>query len=205
MKWKGQLDKTQKEKQMGFLKRLFGTIEKVNKGEAPIEELDQAFVFDLEAEADDYWRQTEELLLINAVKAVGGPDAVERAFVLTNFKKNQETFELFYQVDGQLLSWREMDASVVDKISNQLLPQASEVAQAVNENYEAANVPVVSYAMLQLETATMAWFGRKLTTATPEASLSFEELVAGWRAVIEQEIPTHPIDSDTAFPYFEVR
>lgn len=189
---------------MGFLKRLFGTIEKVNKGEAPIEELDQAFVFDLEAEADDYWRQTEELLLINAVKAVGGPDAVERAFVLTNFKKNQETFELFYQVDGQLLSWREMDASVVDKISNQLLPQASEVAQAVNENYEAANVPVVSYAMLQLETATMAWFGRKLTTATPEASLSFGELVAGWRAVIEQEIPTHPIDSDTAFPYFEV-
>lgn len=167
--------------------------------------MDQAFVFDLEAEADDYWRQTEELLLINAVKAVGGPDAVERAFVLTNFKKNQETFELFYQVDGQLLSWREMDASVVDKISNQLLPQASEVAQAVNENYEAANVPVVSYAMLQLETATMAWFGRKLTTATPEASLSFEELVAGWRAVIEQEIPTHPIDSDTAFPYFEVR
>jgi len=47
MKWKGQSGKTQKEKQMGFLKRLFGTIEKVNKGEAPIEELDQAFVFDL--------------------------------------------------------------------------------------------------------------------------------------------------------------
>ena len=190
---------------MGFLKRLFGTIEKVNKGEAPIEELDQAFVFDLEAEADDYWRQTEELLLINAVKAVGGPDAVERAFVLTNFKKNQETFELFYQVDGQLLSWKEMDAAVVDKISNQLLPQAPEVARAVNENYEEAKVPVIEYAMLQFETATMAWFGRKLTTATPEASLSFEELVAGWRGVIEEEIPTHPIDSDTAFPYFEVR
>ena len=89
---------------MEFLKRLFGTIEKVNKGETPIEELDQAFVFNLEAEADDYWRQTEELLLINAVKAVGGPDKVERAFVLTNFKENQETFEIFYQVNGQLLS-----------------------------------------------------------------------------------------------------
>ena len=204
MKWKGQLDKTQKEKQMGFLKRLFGTIEKVNKGEAPIEELDQAFVFDLEAEADDYWRQTEEHLLINAVKAVGGPDAVERAFVLTNFKKNQETFELFYQVDGQLLSWREMDASVVDKISNQLLPQASEVAQAVNENYEEANVPVIDYAMLQFETATMAWFGRKLTTASPEVKLTFEELISGWRAILEQEIPNRPLDSDRPFPYYEV-
>lgn len=181
MKWKDPSDKDKKETQMGFLKRLFGTIEKVNKGEAPIEELDQAFVFDLEEEADDYWRQTEELLLINAVKAAGGPEAVERAFVLANFKENQETFELFYQVDGQLLSWREMDASVVDKISNQLLPQASEVAQAVNENYEEANVPVIDYAMLQFETATMAWFGRKITTASPEVKLTFEELVSGWR------------------------
>ena len=205
MKWKDQLDKTQKEKQMGFLKRLFGTIEKVNKGEVPIEELDQAFVFDLEAEADDYWREMEELLLINAVKAVGGPEAVERAFVLANFKENQETFELFYQVNGQLLSWKEMDAAVVDKISNQLLPQAPEVARAVNENYEEAKVPVIEYAMLQFETATMAWFGRKLTTASPEAQLTFEELVSGWRGVIEEEIPTHPIDSDTAFPYFEVQ
>ena len=98
-----------------------------------------------------------------------------------------------------------MDLALVEKIRLQLLPQAPAVARAVNENYEEANVPVIEYAMLQLETATMAWFGRKLTTASREASLSFEELVAGWRVVIEEEIPTHPIDSDTAFPYFEVR
>ena len=189
---------------MGFLKRLFGTIEKVNKGGAPIEELDQAFVFDLEAEADDYWRQTEELLLINAIKAVGGPEAVDRAFVLANFKENQETFALFYQVNGQLLSWKEMDNSIVAKISNQLLPQAPEVARAVNENYEKAKVPVIEYAMLQFETATMAWFGRKLTTTFPEAQLTFEELVSGWHAILEQEIPNRPLDSDRPFPYYEI-
>ena len=204
MKWKGQLGKTQKEKQMGFLKKLFGNIEKANKGEISAEEIVPPFTIDLVEEADDYWRQMEENLLINAVKAVGGPEAVERAFVLTNFKKNQETFELFYQVDGQLLSWREMDASVVDKISNQLLPQASEVAQAVNENYEEANVPVIDYAMLQFETATMAWFGRKLTTASPEDKLIFEELVSGWRAILEKEVLNRPLDSDRPFPYYEV-
>ena len=204
MKWKGQLDKAQKEKQMGFLKKLFGNIEKVNKGEISAEEIVPPFTIDLVEEADDYWRQMEQNLLINAVKAAGGPEAVERAFVLTNFKKNQETFELFYQVDGQLLSWREMDASVVDKISNQLLPQASEVAQAVNENYEEANVPVIDYAMLQFETATMAWFGRKLTTASPEAKLIFEELVSGWHAILKQEIPNRPLDSDCPFPYYEI-
>ena len=189
---------------MGFLKKLFGNIEKANKGEISAEEIVPPFTIDLVEEADDYWRQMEQNLLINAVKAVGGPDAVERAFVLTNFKKNQETFELFYQVDGQLLSWREMDASVVDKISNQLLPQASEVAQAVNENYEEANVPVIDYAMLQFETATMAWFGRKLTTASPEAKLIFEELVSGWHAILKQEIPNRPLDSDCPFPYYEI-
>ena len=189
---------------MGFLKKLFGNIEKANKGEISAEEIVPPFTIDLVEEADDYWRQMEQNLLINAVKAVGGPDAVERAFVLTNFKKNQETFELFYQVDGQLLSWREMDASVVDKVSNQLLPQAAEVACAVNENYEEAGVPVIDYAMLQFETATMAWFGRKLTTASPEAKLTFEELVSGWRAILEQEIPNRPLDSDRPFPYYEV-
>ena len=97
--------------------------------------------------------------MINAVKAVGGPGSVDRAFVLANFKENQETFDLFYQVNGQLLSWKEMDDSIIAKISNQLLPQAPEVARAVNENYEKAKVPVIEYAMLQFETATMAWFG----------------------------------------------
>ena len=189
---------------MGFLKKLFGNVEKANKGEIPAEEIVPPFTIDLAEEADDYWRQMEQNLLINAVKGVGGPEAVERAFVLTNFKENQETFELFYQVNGQLLSWREMDATVVDKISNQLLPQAAEVARAVNENYEEANVSVIQYAMLQFETATMAWFGRKLTTASPEAQMTFEELVSGWRAILEQEVPNRPLDSDRPFPYFEV-
>lgn len=52
-------------------------------------------------------------------------------------------------------------------------------------------------------TATMAWFGRRHTTASPEAKLIFEELVSGWRAILKQEIPNHPLDSDRPFPYYE--
>ena len=73
-----------------------------------------------------------------------------------------------------------------------------------NENYEKAKVPVIEYAMLQFETATMAWFGRKLTTAYPEAQLTFEELVSGWHAILKQEIPNRPLDSDRLFPYYEI-
>jgi len=70
MKWKDLSDKTQKEKQMGFLKKLFGNVEKANKGEIPVEEIVPPFTIDLAEEADDYWRQMEENLLINAVKAL---------------------------------------------------------------------------------------------------------------------------------------
>ena len=173
---------------MGILKRVFGKIEEVNKGEAALEELDQAWTINLEEEANNFWFQMEQNLLINAIKAVGGLDKVERAFVLVNFKQGQETFELFYQVAGQLVSYREMDDEVVQKLEKQLLPQAPEVAKA---------------AMLQFETQTTAWFGRKIRTDSPVSSLSFQELVAGWRAVLEEAIPNHPLDSDTALPYFE--
>ena len=81
---------------MGFLKKLFGNIEKANKGEIPVEEIVPPFTVDLVEEADDYWRQMEENLLINAVKAVGVQRQLERAFCsLPILRKNQETFELF--------------------------------------------------------------------------------------------------------------
>lgn len=50
----------------------------------------------------------------------------------------------------------------------------------------------------------MAWFSRKHTTTSPESKLTFEELVSGWRAILEQEIPNRPLDSDRPFPYYEV-
>ena len=80
---------------MGFLKKLFGNVEKANKGEIPVEEIVPPFTIDLAEEADDYWRQMEQNLLINAVKAAGGPEAVERAFVLTNFKEIKKPLSSF--------------------------------------------------------------------------------------------------------------
>lgn len=39
---------------MGFLKKLFGNVEKANKGEIPAEEIIPPFTVDLVEEADDY-------------------------------------------------------------------------------------------------------------------------------------------------------
>jgi hypothetical protein len=42
-----------------------------------------------------------------------------------------------------------MDDEVVQKLEKQLLPQAPEVAKAVNSEFQAAGVPLIDYAMLQ--------------------------------------------------------
>lgn len=190
---------------MGFLQRLFGKIEKVNKGELSADALDQPFEVDLAREADDYWFQMEQNLIVNVVKAAGGPEAVERGFLLVNFKEDQERFEIFYQVKGRLKSWRELDLDVVSKLEQQLMPQAKEVTVAVNKNFREAGVRHLVYAMLQFESQTMAWFGRKLTSDSPEAQVSFEELVQGWKLVLASAIDKQPLDSDRPLPYFEVK
>ena len=95
MKWKGQLGKTQKEKQMGFLKKLFGNIEKANKGEIPAEEIVPPFTIDLVEEADDYWRQMEQNLLINAVKAAGGPETENVLLFLPILRKIKKPLSSF--------------------------------------------------------------------------------------------------------------
>jgi len=48
---------------MGFLKKLFGNIEKANKGEISAEEIVPPFTVDLVEEADDYWRQWKKISL----------------------------------------------------------------------------------------------------------------------------------------------
>ena len=45
-----------------------------------------------------------------------------------------------------------MDSDVVKKLENQLIPQAPEVARAVNSEYKDAGVPLIDYAMIQFET-----------------------------------------------------
>jgi len=62
MKWKDLSDKTQKEKQMGFLKKLFGNVEKANKGEIPVEEIVPPFTIDLAEDLDVLMKEINEYL-----------------------------------------------------------------------------------------------------------------------------------------------
>lgn len=180
-------------------------MEQVNTGQASPESLAEEMYIEETVSAEaalDYWYSMQQRLLVNAVKAAS--QEVERAFILANFKEDEECFDFFYQIEGHLLHWQELGEEARHKIESQFLPQAQEVACSLHTDFDAAGLPRIAYAMLQFEQATMAWFGRRLEQTTPEASLSFEVFSKQWFNLVEKSIEEHPLDSDRPLPYLEL-
>ncbi|PEO09266.1 hypothetical protein COL25_29180, partial [Bacillus pseudomycoides] len=117
---------------MGFFSRIFKKVEQVNNREATLNELnEELYVESPIEEANSYWVTMAQNLIVNTVKAAD--NNVERAFILVDFKKGEASFDIFYQMNGQLYFWNQLENQTIkNRIKNELLPQASEVSDAVN-------------------------------------------------------------------------
>ncbi|MEC2074833.1 hypothetical protein [Metabacillus fastidiosus] len=186
---------------MGFFNRLFKKIEDVNKGEANVAELEDEFYLESEIEeANDFWVEMAQNIIVNVVKAAN--NEVERAFILINMGE-QPSFDVFYQVDGSLIMWHQLEDSIIkEKIHRELLPQAPDVASAVNDKFVQANHPKISYAELQFEWETKAWFSHVIWDDDENANLAKEEILSKWFNTLSEEIKTQPLDSDSKLSWY---
>lgn len=186
---------------MGFFTRLFKKVEEVNKGEADVSELDDEMYIESELdEANDFWVEVAQNIIVNSVKATD--NSVERAFVIVDMREHP-SFDIFYQIDGSLVMWDELeDPAIKEKIEKELLPQAVNVASAVNEKFVQADHPTIAYAQLQFEWATGAWFSHIIWDDDANANLGREELAKEWFNVINEEIKTLPLDSDSKLSWY---
>ncbi|MDT2047696.1 hypothetical protein [Priestia flexa] len=186
---------------MGFFQRLFRKVEEVNKGEAAVAELEaEMYVESSEEEAMNYWLEMAQKIIVNSVKATG--NSVDRAFILIDMGKNP-SFDVFYQQDGKLVMWNELeDAEVKEKIANQLLPQAASVASAVNGNFEQTGLPAIAYAQMQFEWATKAWFSHTIREDEERTKIEKDEMLHKWFEFLSKEIQTAAIDSDAKLPWY---
>jgi len=186
---------------VGFFKRFFKKVETVNKGETAISELDSEFYLASSAEdANNFWVETAQNIIVNAVKATN--NTVERAFVLVNMGE-EPSFDIFYQVDGSLVMWNQLEnANVTEKIQSELLPQASHVASAVNGEFAQAEHPKIAFAELQFEWATGAWFSHVIWEDSDNAKQAKEEVLSKWFNILSEEIKTKALDSDTKLSWY---
>ncbi|MGH1280764.1 hypothetical protein [Bacillus basilensis] len=187
---------------MGFFNRFFKKVEKVNEQEATLHELnEELYVESTVEEATSYWVSLAQNIIINAVKAADND--VERAFVLLNLKKGEASFDIFYQINGQLYFWDQLEDEVMkNRIQNELLPQAPEVSNAVNQQFREADHPIISFAQLQFEWETKAWFSHIIWEDNLAARLPKTRILNEWFNVIERETKNKPLDSDTKFSWY---
>lgn len=187
---------------MGFFSRFFKKVEQVNDGEATLNELsEELYVESPIEEANSYWVSMAQNLIVNTVKAAD--NNVERAFILLDFKKGEASFDIFYQIDGQLYFWNQLeDPTIKNRIKNELLPQASEVSDAVNQQFHEADHPTISYAELQFEWETKAWFSHIIWEDAPASQLPKAQILNEWFNLIKKETQNKPLDSDTKFSWY---
>jgi len=186
---------------MGFFKRFFKKVEDVNKGEAAVSELESEFYLESpEEEAMNFWGEMAQNIIVNVVKVTN--NSVDRAFVLVNMG-GQPSFDVFYQVDGRLVIWNQLeDTFIKEEIENELLPQASSVASSVNDNFAEVEHPKIAFAELQFEWATGAWFSHVIWEDDENAHLAKEEILNKWFNNLSTEIKTQPLDSDTKLSWY---
>jgi hypothetical protein len=187
---------------MGFFSRFFKKIEQVNNGEATLDELnEELYVESPLEEANSFWVSLAQNLIVNTVKATD--NNVERAFILVNLKKGEASFDIFYQINGQLYFWDQLeDQAIKNRIENELLPQASEVSDAVNQQFHEADHPTIAFAELQFEWETKAWFSHIIWEDDSASQLPKSQLLNEWFSIIKEETKNKPLDSDTKFSWY---
>ena len=185
---------------MGFFKRFFKKIEDVNKGEAAVSELESEFYLESPEEAMNFWVETAQNIIVNVVKATN--NSVDRAFILVDMGE-QPSFDIFYQIDGSLVMWNQLEDTIIkEKIENELLPQASTVASAVNGSFSQVEHPKIAFAELQFEWATGAWFSHVIWEDDNNANLAKGEISSKWFNTLSDEIKTQPLDRDTKLSWY---
>ena len=186
---------------MGFLNRLFKKVEDINKGEVAVSELESELYLESPVEeAKNYWVEMAQNIIVNTVKATN--NSVERAFVLIDFGK-EPSFDIFYQIDGSLVMWDQLeDQDIKMKIENELLPQASDVVVAVNDNFIQAEHPTIAFAELQFEWQTSAWFSHIIWEDDEDSKLAKGDILKKWFDTLSFEIKDFPLDSDTKLSWY---
>ncbi|MCM3357703.1 hypothetical protein [Psychrobacillus sp. MER TA 171] len=186
---------------MGFFNRLFKKVEDINKGEVAVSELESEFYLESPVEeAKGYWVEMAQNIIVNTVKATN--NSVERAFVLIDFGE-QPSFDIFYQVDGSLVMWHQLEhQDIKEKIEYELLPQATDVVKAVNDNFIQANHSTIAFAELQFEWQTSAWFSHIIWEDDEYSKLAKDEILNKWFDTLSVEVKDLPLDSDTKLSWY---
>ena len=109
-------------------------------------------------------------LVVGAINSVD--HTAERIFILISFNENDSTIDIFFQMDGQLRMWNDLNNQTHKRtISNSLISQAPNLVKHVNCLYDSVNLTRLAYSQIQYEFESKVWYLHDISEDSAEAHL----------------------------------
>lgn len=144
-------------------------------------------------EAQKYWAKMAQKVVVTAINSVD--HTAERIFILITFDEKDSTIDLFFQMDGQLRMWNDLDNETHKKvISGSIVSQAPNLVKQVNCLYDSVDKVRLAYAQIQYEFESKAWYLHDVTQESVEAYLEKEPAFLKWFDDVSKEIDAIPLD-----------
>lgn len=144
-------------------------------------------------EAQHYWEKMAQKLIVGAINSVDY--TAERIFILISFDEKDPTIDIFFQMNGQLRMWNDLDNEAHKKvISNSIVNQAPNMVKQINCIYNSVDMTRLAYAQVQYEFESKAWYLHDITEGSIEAQLEKEPAFLKWFDDVSKSIDTLSLD-----------
>ena len=145
-------------------------------------------------EAQAYWVKMAQKIVVGTIKSV--EHTAERVFILISFDDKASTIDIFFQMNGQLRMWNDLDNEDYKRtISQNLITQAPNLVKQVNCLYDSVNMSRIAYSQIQFEFESKTWYLHDITEDSVEAQLDKEPAFLKWFDDVARSVESLPLDS----------
>ena len=133
-------------------------------------------------------------IVVGTIKSV--EHTAERVFILISFDDKASTIDIFFQMNGQLRMWNDLDNEDYKRtISQNLITQAPNLVKQVNCLYDSVNMSRIAYSQIQFEFESKTWYLHDITEDSVEAQLDKEPAFLKWFDDVARSVESLPLDS----------
>ncbi|PHK48801.1 hypothetical protein BTJ66_11645 [Staphylococcus edaphicus] len=144
-------------------------------------------------EAQQFWKKMAQKLVVGVMNSVDY--TAERTFILISFNEKDPTIDIFFQMNGQLRMWNDLDNEAHKKvISDNIVAQAPNIVKQVNCIYSNVDMTRLAYAQIQYEFESKAWYLHDITEDSIESQLEKDPAFLKWFDDVSKSIDSLSLD-----------
>ncbi|WP_145468143.1 hypothetical protein [Staphylococcus pettenkoferi] len=143
---------------------------------------------------EEGWKKYTRKVAISVSTCVD--NTAERIFILISFKKHQPNMDIFFQMNGRLMMWNDLDdPTYKQRLYDQVISQAPKLVGLVQKAYRRSHATPLTYTQIQYEFESVTIYSRDVTSKCVESQLDRTPAFLQWFDDVEEESRRLTLDS----------